>query len=50
MALDVDTYVLMVGEGDAPVIENGKYVVVWVNRDGEWKVATDISNTNGPSG
>lgn len=26
----------------------GKYVVVWTKRDGEWKVLSDIFNTNAP--
>lgn len=47
MALDVGTYVLTTGEGSARVIDNGKYVIGWVKRDGEWNIATDIFNTNG---
>lgn len=27
-----------------------KYLVVWVRQDGEWKVAVDMFNTNGPIG
>ncbi len=49
MALDVGTYVLTIGEGNARVIDNGKFVIGWVKRDGEWKIATDIFNSNGPS-
>lgn len=48
MALDVGTYVLKAGEGDAAMIDNGKYVIGWVKRNGEWKIATDIFNSNGP--
>ena len=29
--------------------DNGKYVVVWQNVDGEWKVVADIFNSNQPA-
>lgn len=48
MALDVGIYVLTMGEGGTRVIDNGKYVFGWVKRDGAWKIATDIFNSNGP--
>ena len=30
-------------------VEAAKYVIVWVKENGEWKIAADIFNTNGPS-
>jgi hypothetical protein len=49
MAIDVGTYKLTSGEGEARKVENGKYVVAWVKREGQWKVANDIFNSNGPA-
>ena len=49
MALDIGTYVLRAGEGEAAMIENGKFVIGWVKRDSEWQIATDIFNSNGTS-
>jgi uncharacterized protein (TIGR02246 family) len=48
MAIDMGTYVLETGEGPAEKTDHGKYVVAWVKRDGQWKVANDIFNSNGP--
>lgn len=48
MAYDVGTYQLSFqGEG-GPVQDVGKYVVVWVKQDDEWKAAADIFNSDGP--
>lgn len=33
----------------APVRDNGKYVVVWQNVNGEWKVVADIWNSDNPA-
>lgn len=46
MALDIGsaTYRTPGAEADT----HGKYVVVWVKRDGQWKILADIFNTNAP--
>lgn len=48
MAYDVGTYQLSFESEDGPVQDVGKYVVVWVKEDGEWKAAADIFNSDGP--
>lgn len=48
MALDRGTYRLQMGSPGAPIQEIGKYVVVWRKVGGEWKVAADIFNSDGP--
>lgn len=47
MALDRGTYELSVGGPNGPTKDIGKYVVVWRNIDGQWKVAADIFNSDG---
>ena len=47
MALDQGTYTLSRTGPDGPTKDVGKYVVVWRNIDGQWKVAADIFNTDG---
>ena len=47
MALDQGTYVLSLSGPKGPTKDIGKYVVVWRNIDGQWKVAADIFNTDG---
>ena len=47
MALDRGTYLLSLAGPNGPKKDIGKYVVVWRNIDGEWKVAADIFNTDG---
>ncbi len=47
MALDRGTYLLTLGGPNGPTEEVGKYVVVWRNVDGQWKVAADIFNSDG---
>ena len=47
MALDQGTYLLTLTGPNGPVKDVGKYVVVWRNVDGQWKVAADIFNTDG---
>ena len=49
MALDQGTYLLSLTGPSGPTKEVGKYVVVWRNIDGQWKVAADIFNTDGAS-
>ena len=45
MALDRGTYELSLDGPDGPTKDIGKYVVVWRNVDGQWKVAADIFNS-----
>lgn len=49
MALDQGTYLLSTTGPDGPAKDLGKYVVVWRNVDGQWKVAADIFNSDGAS-
>ncbi len=44
MAYDFGTATIITPEGPMP----SKYVVVWVRRDGEWKVAVDMFSPNQP--
>jgi uncharacterized protein (TIGR02246 family) len=44
MAYDFGTGSITTPDGR---VQAAKYVVVWVRRDGEWKVAVDMFNTNG---
>jgi uncharacterized protein (TIGR02246 family) len=48
IAYDIGTYSLAFTGDQGPVQDLGKYVVVWKKVDGEWKVAADIFNSNGP--
>ncbi len=36
-------------DGDKTLIDRGKYVVVWKQKNGEWKLYRDIGNTSLPS-
>jgi uncharacterized protein (TIGR02246 family) len=47
MALDRGTYRLSLDGPDGATKDIGKYVVVWRNVDGQWKVAADIFNSDG---
>ncbi len=47
MALDQGTYLLSLSGPNGPTKDIGKYVVVWRNINGQWKVAADIFNTDG---
>ena len=49
MALDQGTYQFSLSGPNGPTKDIGKYVVVWRNIDGQWKVAADIFNTDGTS-
>lgn len=48
VAYDIGTYSLAFTSDQGPVQDLGKYVVVWKKVGGEWKVAADIFNSNGP--
>lgn len=49
MALDQGTYQFSLSGPKGPTRDIGKYVVVWRNIDGQWRVAADIFNTDGAS-
>lgn len=49
MALDQGTYLLSLTGPNGPTKDVGKYVVVWRNIEGHWKVAADIFNSDGAS-
>ncbi len=46
-AIEVGNYILN-SEGEE-VIDRGKYVVIWKQEDGQWKLHRDIWNTNTPA-
>jgi uncharacterized protein (TIGR02246 family) len=48
MATDIGTYEAGFGEGANRVIDKGKSVVVWVKRDGNWLVLTDMFSSDAP--
>lgn len=45
-AIEVGRYVLASGEDQ--VLERGKYLVVWKNEEGAWKLHRDIWNSSQP--
>ena len=47
MAYDLGTYELSFDDDKGMVKDIGKYVTVWKKVGGEWKVAADISNSDG---
>lgn len=47
MALDRGAYQLLLDGPNGTTKDIGKYVVVWRNVDGQWKVAADIFNSDG---
>ena len=47
MALDRGAYQFSLDGPNGATTEIGKYVVVWRNVDGQWKVAADIFNSDG---
>lgn len=46
-AIEVGTYALKDAEGQ--VLDKGKYIVVWKNVEGEWKLHRDIFNSSMPT-
>ncbi|MBW4093598.1 MAG: SgcJ/EcaC family oxidoreductase [Proteobacteria bacterium] len=51
LAFEIGTYTLGFDRpGAARVEDRGKYVVVWKRRDGTWKAAADILNSDLPPG
>jgi uncharacterized protein (TIGR02246 family) len=49
MAADIGNYDLKTGEGASQTTEHGKYVVVWVKRDGKWQVLSDMFSGDEPA-
>lgn len=49
MAYDIGTYTFSMNGRNGPVEEKGKYLVVWKKQDGQWKVAADMFNNDGPA-
>ncbi len=47
MALDRGVYEFSLDGPEGATKDIGKYVVVWRNIDGQWKVAADIFNSDG---
>jgi ketosteroid isomerase-like protein len=45
--IEVSKYTLQ-GEGDQ-VLDTGKYVVIWKQEDGQWKLHCDIFNSSMPA-
>lgn len=51
IAYDIGSYDMAYTGDSGPVKDHGKYVVVWVKKQGQWKVMADIFNSDGaPSG
>jgi uncharacterized protein (TIGR02246 family) len=46
-AIEVSTFALM-GEG-GQVLDKGKYIVIWKQEEGQWKLHRDIFNSNLPA-
>lgn len=50
MAMDRGTFQLAMAPAGEVLNDTGKYVVVWLKVDGEWKAAADIFNSDLPAG
>ena len=48
MAYDIGTWSIAFTSDKGPAKDHGKYVVVWKKVGGDWKVAADIFNSDGP--
>lgn len=46
-AIEVGQYKLIGSEGS--MIDHGKYIVIWKQEGGQWKIQRDIWNTNQPA-
>jgi len=45
-AHEIGTYTMAV---DGETVDEGKYIVIWKNVDGQWKLHRDIFNSNNPA-
>ena len=45
----IETGEYQIKDAKQSLIDSGKYVVVWQNRNGEWKIFRDIGNTSLPA-
>ncbi len=48
LAYDRGTYRFEMQTPEGPVVDEGKYVVVWRKTDGEWRAVLDIGNSDLP--
>ena len=48
MAHDIGTYKLSFKPAQSGIEDLGKYVIVWIKEDGDWKAAADIFNSDLP--
>lgn len=48
LAVEVGVYEL--GDGDGNTVDRGKYLVVWKQQDGSWRLHRDIWNSSQPAG
>jgi len=46
MLVEEGTYTI--GTKDEPIIDNGKYIVLWKKEDGQWKLHRDMYNSDLP--
>lgn len=46
-AIEVSTFALLGDEGQ--VLDKGKYIVIWKQEDGQWKLHRDIFNSSMPA-
>jgi uncharacterized protein (TIGR02246 family) len=49
MAIEHGQYAITTAGPSGPTTEKGKYIVVWKKVGGDWKVAYDIFNPDGPA-
>lgn len=48
LAVEIQTYKFVTGEGSEQITDTGKGVVTWVKRDGKWQVLTDMFSSDLP--
>jgi uncharacterized protein (TIGR02246 family) len=46
-AIEISTFALLGAEGQ--VLDKGKYIVIWKQKDGQWKLHRDIFNSSMPA-
>lgn len=50
LAVDRGTYQLSAKPASGAINDAGKYIVVWRNRDGQWRAAMDMFSSDKPAG